>query len=95
MHSICIFLDILTPEYTISYEAECNSYVQAIIFPKEGNWVHYMRSLEKLSRFDKERNEESDKALVKTGCGHVTSCVDGVRQLFHDIIESEVPLVHS
>ena len=81
--------------------AEDNSYEQAIIFPNEGNWIHYMQSLEKLVQFVEEMNKESDKSPVRIGCGHVTSSVDGmevllaVRQLFQDIILGKVPIVHS
>lgn len=150
VHSLCKFLDVPTPKYTVScwaddleklsyderplglqilhtpghtpdelawydeqerhlyvgdsfYErvAKDGSYEQPIIFPKEGNWVHYMQSLEKLLRFVKAKNEEPDKSPVKIGCGHVTSSVDGVeilllvRQLFKDIIADKVPIVHS
>lgn len=149
-HSLCKFLDVPTPEYTVSYwandfekvlvdggplhlqvlhtpghtpdelafydeqerhlyvgdsfyerVAKDNSYEQAIIFPKEGNWVHYMQSLEKLVRFVEEKNEEPGKAPVRIGCGHITSSVNGVeilravRQLFRQIISGEVPIVHS
>lgn len=149
-HSLCKFLHVPTPEYTVSnwaddleklsfdgeplqlqilhtpghtpdelawydeqerhlyvgdsfYErvAKYNSYEQAIIFPKEGNWIHYMQSLEKLLRFVEEKNKELNKAPVRIGCGHITSSVDGVeilvivRQLFRDIINGEVPIVHS
>lgn len=150
VHSLCKFLNIPTPKYTVSYWADDlekisingkplglqilhtpghtpdelawydeqerhlyvgdsfyervaknNSYQQAIIFPKEGNWVHFMQSLEKLLRFVEEKNEEPDKASVSIGCGHVTSSVDGVeilllvRQLFQDIIAGKVPIVFS
>ena len=79
--------------------AQDSSYEQAIIFPQEGNWIHYMQSLEKLLRFVEEKNEEPDKAPVRIGCGHVTSSVDGVeilsdvRRLFQDIIAGKVPIV--
>lgn len=149
-HSLCKFIGVPTPEYTVSYWADDldklsfdgtllhlqilhtpghtpdelawydeherhlyvgdsfyervanhNAYEQPIIFSKEGNWVSYMQSLEKLLRFVEERNEEPDKAPVRIGCGHITSSVDGmeilipVRQLFQDIIAGEVPIVHS
>ena len=149
VHSLCKFLGVPTPKYTVSYwagdleklslkgkslrlqilhtpghtpdelawydeherhlyvgdsfyerVAKDNSYEQAIIFPKEGNWIHYMQSLEKLLRFVEEKNEDPDKAPVRIGCGHVTSSVDGVeillkvRQLFQDIIAGKVPIVH-
>ncbi|KAL9135216.1 MAG: hypothetical protein Q9175_003600 [Cornicularia normoerica] len=150
VHSLCKFLDVPTPEYTVSYWADNleklafngeslrlqilhtpghtpdelawydeqerhlyvgdsfyervakdNSYEQPIIFPKEGNWLHYMQSLEKLIQFVEEKNEEPAKAAVKIGCGHITSSVDGVeillvvRQLFQDIIAGKVPMVYS
>lgn len=149
-HSLCKFIDVPTPEYTVSYwandlekvsfddkplhlqilhtpghtpdelawydeqerhlyvgdsfyerVARYNLYEQAIIFSKEGNWVYYMQSLEKLVRFVAEKNEEPEKAPVRIGCGHITSSVDGVeilrdvRQLFREIIAGEVPIVHS
>lgn len=148
--SLCIFLDIPTPMYTVShwahdfeklslnkrplglqiihtpghtpdelawydeqerhlfvgdsfYErvAEDKSYEQEIIFPKEGNWVYYMQSLEKLLQFVEEMNEEPDRAPVRIGCGHITSSEDGmeillaVRQLFRDIIAGKVPIDYS
>lgn len=150
VHSLCKFLDLSTPEYTISYWADDleelffdeeplhlqilhtpghtpdelawyddrerylyvgdsfyervakdNSYEQAIIFPKEGDWICYMQSLEKLLRFVEEKNNQSDKAPVKIGCGHITSSVDGleillvVQQLFQDIIAGKVPIIHT
>ena len=149
-HSLCKFLGVPTPKYTIShwaddteqlsfnerplglqilhtpghtpdelawydeqerhlyvgdsfYErvAEDKSYEQPIIFPKEGNWVHYMQSLEKLLRFVEKKNNEPGKAPVRIGCGHVTSSVDGVqillnvRQLFQDIIAGKLPIESS
>ena len=148
VHSLCKFLDVPTPEYTVScwadhlenlsfdgqslhlqilhtpghtpdelawfdeeerhlyvgdsfYErvAKDDSYEQPIIFPKEGNWVDYMQSLEKLIQFVEKKNKEHG-AAVNIGCGHVTSSVDGmeillsVRQLFRDTIAGKVPIVH-
>lgn len=148
MHSLCKYLGVPTPEYTISYWADDfeklsfkgkslrlqilhtpghtpdelawydeherhlyvgdsfyervapdKAYEQAIVFPKEGNWIQYMQSLEKMIRFVEEKNEEPDKDRVKIGCGHVTSSVDGleilidVRRLFRDIIAGKVPIV--
>ena len=148
VHSLCKFLDVPTPEYTVSYWADDlenlsidrqplrlqilhtpghtpdelawfdegerhlyvgdsfyeriakdGSYEQPIIFPKEGNWVHYMHSLEKLIHFVEKRNQEH-RTAVKIGCGHVTSSVDGmeillsVRQFFRDTIAGKVPIVH-
>ncbi|CAF9931484.1 hypothetical protein IMSHALPRED_008641 [Imshaugia aleurites] len=150
VHSLCKFLDVPTPEYTVSYwandleklsfdqkslnlqilhtpghtpdelawydeqerhlyvgdsfyerVAKDKSYEQPIIFPKEGNWVHYMLSLEKLLRFVEEKNKEPGQAPVRIGCGHITSSVDGVeillavQQYFRDLIDGKVPIVYS
>ena len=76
-------------------------YEQAIIFPKEGNFIDYMQSLEKLLAFVDEKNAHADKSRVKVGCGHITSSVDGseillaVKQLFLNIIAGKVPIVKS
>ena len=81
--------------------AKDKTYEQANIFPKEGNWIHYMQSLEKLLHFVQKENEDPDNAPVRIGCGHITSSVDSVeiilevRQLFQDIIAGKVPIVHS
>ena len=81
--------------------ASDKSYEQPILFPNEGNLVHYMRSLEKLVTFVNEKNAEAGKAAVKIGCGHVTSSVDGgeillaVKQLFVDIFAGKIPIVQS
>ncbi|KAL2042034.1 hypothetical protein N7G274_005222 [Stereocaulon virgatum] len=83
------------------YERVANdkSYEQAIIFPKEGNFIHYMQSLEKMLTFVNVRNAEAHKHPVKIGCGHVTSSVDGrdillaVKELFLTIIAGKVPIV--
>ena len=81
--------------------AKDGSYEQPIMFPKEGNLMHYMQSLEKLITFVNEKNAEADKARVKIGCGHITSSVDGseillaVKQLFLDIFAGRVPIVQS
>ena len=81
--------------------AKDQSYEQAIQFPKEGNLIHYMQSLEKLITFVNEKNDEADKAPVKIGCGHITSSVDAseivleVKQLFLDIFAGKVPIVQS
>lgn len=77
------------------------SYEQAILFPKEGNLVDYMKSLDKLFAFVKEKNVEPGKSPVKIGCGHVTSAVDGleiltaVKKLFVDVIAGKLPAVES
>ena len=81
--------------------AKDKSYEQAIIFPKEGNIIDYLQSLNKLLLFVEARNTENDggKDPIRIGCGHVTSSVDGkvmlkgVRKLFLDILEEKVPVV--
>ena len=81
--------------------AKDKSYEQPIMFPKEGNLMHYMQSLEKLITFVSEKNAEANEARVKIGCGHITASVDGseillaVKQLFLDIFAGKVPIVHS
>ncbi|MCJ1272969.1 hypothetical protein MMC21_000758 [Puttea exsequens] len=77
------------------------SYEQAIMFPKEGNLVDYMRSLDKMIAFVKAKNAEPGKPPVKIGCGHITAAVDGreilltVKKLFIDLITGKVPIVQS
>ena len=77
------------------------SYTQPIIFPREGDIVEYMQTLEKLVRFVEQRNGEPNKAAVKVGCGHITSSVDGlqillsVRQYFQDVLGGKIPVVQS
>ena len=81
--------------------AKDQSYEQAIIFPKEGNIVDYLRSLKKLLLFVDTKNNDDDanKGQIKIGCGHVTSSVDGneillaVQQLILDIVQEKVPIV--
>ena len=81
--------------------AEDKSYEQAIIFPKEGSFIDYMQSLDKLIAFLNEKNTEAGKPLVKIGCGHITSSVDGremvlaVKRLFLGIVAEKVPIVQS
>ena len=81
--------------------AKDKSYEQPILFPKEGNLMHYMQSLEKLITFVNEKNAEADEPRVKIGCGHITSSVDGseillaVKQLFLDIFAGKVPIAQS
>ncbi len=76
------------------------SYEQAILFPKEGNLIHYQQSLDKLLAFVDQKNaEEPDKPEIRVGCGHITSSVPGreitiqVKKLFEDIIAGNVPVV--
>lgn len=80
--------------------AEDGSYEQAILFPKEGNWIHYLESLQKLRKFVENENErEPDKAAVRVGCGHVTSDASAmamlveVESLFNGILAEKVPIV--
>lgn len=58
-----------------------------IIFPSEGNWVHYMASLELLLSFIRYQNSvlerqwqregvEGDPPRVKLGSGHITASTD-------------------
>lgn len=78
--------------------AKDKSYEQAIIFPKEGSIVEYMGSLRKLLSFVDKKNMEPDKPLIKIGCGHVTSSVDGkeillaVQRFLHDVIAGLIPV---
>ncbi|MCJ1257561.1 hypothetical protein MMC24_005387 [Lignoscripta atroalba] len=81
--------------------AKDRSYTQPIIFPKEGNIVDYMSSLEKLGCFVKEENSKDTHHPVVIGCGHVTSAADGqdilesVLQFFWDIIGGKIPVKQS
>ena len=149
-HSLCFYLDVPTPKYTVSYwandfehvrfdgmllglqilhtpghtpdelawydeenrhlfvgdsfyerVAEDRSYTQPIIFPKEGNIIDYMQTLEGLIHFVEQRNGELNKAAVKVGCGHITSSVDGleillsVQRYFQDVLGGKIPVVQS
>jgi glyoxylase-like metal-dependent hydrolase (beta-lactamase superfamily II) len=73
-------------------------YEGEIIFPPDGNWIHYMASLHKLLEFVRQENaatspldadEEWVQVLprVKVGCAHSTSDVNGV-----EIIEEVITL---
>ena len=81
--------------------AEDKSYTQAIVFPKEGNLIDYMQTLEKLLSFVKERNADGNKSRVKLGCGHITASVDAleilvaVQKFFHDILAGIIPVIKS
>ncbi|MCJ1362415.1 hypothetical protein MMC16_001518 [Acarospora aff. strigata] len=72
-----------------------------IIFPKVGNWVDVMASLEKLLDFVRIKNAESGKERVRIGCGHITCDADGeeillaVQKLFWDIIAGKVPVTEA
>jgi len=78
--------------------AKDKSYEQAVIFPKEGSIVEYMDSLRKLLSFVDKKNMELDKPLIRIGCGHVTSSVDGkeillaVQRFFQDVIAGLIPV---
>ena len=82
--------------------AKDKSYEQAIIFPKEGNWIDFMLSMRKLQRFIeiRDRDEGYEDKPVKINCGHVSTNVlgseilDAVKQLFLDVIDGKVPIVH-
>ena len=77
-------------------------YEQAILFPKEGNIIDYMRSLRKLHQFTKNKNSDEGfvNEPVKISCGHVSTGIlgsdvlDAVRRLFVDIIDGKVPITH-
>lgn len=80
--------------------AEDGSYEQAILFPKEGNWIHYLASLQKLRQFvESENQREPDEAAVRVGCGHVTSDASAmvmlveVESFFRRILAGKVPIV--
>ena len=81
--------------------AEEGSYEQAIIFPIHGNLVHFMRSLEKIQSFVKDKNSEQGKPALKLGCGHTTSSVDAesimplVTKYFWDVIGGSIPVKKS
>ncbi len=72
-----------------------------IIFPKEGNWVEVMASLEKMLDFVRHRNAEPGKDRVRIGCGHITSDVDGeeillaVKGFFWDVVHGKVPVTET
>ncbi len=60
--------------------AKNNLYEQASIFPKEGNWVHYMQSLEMLLQLA--RNQEKIWPKIWPGLAvDITSLVDGMEIL--------------
>ena len=54
------------------------SYTQAIIFPQEGSLIDYIRSLTKMIEFvESEKARYDTGPMVKIGCGHITSAIDG------------------
>ncbi|MCJ1402071.1 hypothetical protein MMC11_005290 [Xylographa trunciseda] len=77
------------------------SYTQAIIFPKEGDIIVYMQSLEKLLRFVQQENRFHNNSDVRVGCGHVTSRTDGldvlkeVQRYFWEVIDGIIPVRES
>ena len=77
------------------------SYEQAILFPKEGSLVDYMKSLDKLIEFVEDKNAEPGQTAIRIGCGHITSAADGleilnaVKGFFVDILDGKVPVVAS
>ena len=77
------------------------SYTQAIIFPKEGDVIVYMQSLEKLLSFVENENRLHNYSGVRVGCGHITSSVDGleilkeVQRYFWDVIDGVIPVRES
>ncbi|MCJ1389017.1 NAD(+) salvage pathway protein [Xylographa bjoerkii] len=74
-----------------------NSYTQAIIFPREGDIIVYMQSLEKLLSFVQQENRLHRFSDVRIGCGHITSSVDAlgilkeVQRYFWDVIDGIIP----
>lgn len=78
-----------------------NLYTQAIVFPKEGDIIVYMQSLEKLLSFVHQENQRHHNSDVRVGCGHVTSRADGleilkeVQRYFWDVIDGIIPVIES
>ena len=81
--------------------AEDETHAQAIIFPPQGNLVHYVQSLEKMQLFVREKNKEQSRAAVRLGCGHTTSSVDAesmlldINQYFWDVLGGKIPVKKS
>lgn len=81
--------------------AEDKSHEQAIIFPKEGNLIQFMRSLDRLIQFADEKNAEEGKMPIKIGGGHVTSSAAGkdillsVKTFFLDVLKGNIPILSS
>lgn len=82
----------------------------AIIFPEEGNWIHFMSSLDLLESFVQHKNAEllrqyvdlcDSVPRVRVCCGHLTLNADAqemvtqVRSLFKRIIRGVVPVSRS
>lgn len=81
--------------------AKDKSYEQAILFPKEGNLIHFMQSLDKLIHFLSRKDAEEGKDPIKIACGHITSAAPGkdilvtVKTVFSDLLKGNVPIVSS
>ncbi|KAG6991303.1 hypothetical protein G7Y79_00054g089320 [Physcia stellaris] len=81
--------------------AKDKSYEQAIVFPKEGNLIHFMQSLDKLIHFLSRKDAEEGKGPIKIACGHITSAAPGkdilvtVKTVFSDLLKGNVPIVSS
>lgn len=76
----------------------------AIIFPKEGDWIDYMSSMQKLLDFVQRQNEQlsatedTDEWImvpkrVKIGCGHTTTSVDG-EQILVAVLSLFTNIIH-
>lgn len=76
--------------------ASDQTYTQAIIFPREGSIIDYMRSMGRLTSFVEKENIDDKKSRVRIGCGHVTASADGqevlskVQKYFWDVIDGAV-----
>lgn len=81
--------------------AKDESYEQAIIFPKEGNLIHFMKSLDKLIHFSSRKDAEEGKGPIKIACGHITSAAPAkdilvsVHTVFSDLFKGNIPIVSS
>ena len=77
------------------------SYEQAIVFPKEGNLIHFMESMDKLIHYAQKKDAEEGKDPIKVGCGHITSSAAGVdillsvKSFFLELLESNIPISSS
>jgi len=72
-----------------------------IIFPKEGNWIKYLQSMNHLLREMRTLNQQRDDGVprVKLSCGHSTvgedaeDLLSGILWEFHGIIDGKVPII--
>ena len=77
------------------------SYTQAIVFPKEGNLIDYMRTLKKLLCFVRGKNAERNDINVRLSCGHITASVDAleilvaVQEYFYNVLGGAIPVLKS